>query len=237
MIGSLTFAALISLVLSAVTPPVAAQDTRPVVVELFTSQGCSACPPADAFLSVLAARDDVIALGLHVDYWDYIGWKDAFASPAFSARQKAYSRAAGRRAIYTPQMIIGGAADVVGTHPMDVTDQIDAFRKAPETVKLSIRRAGAELVEVDAQALTSFAAPLLVQVVRYRPEASVKIERGENAGHRIAYSNIVTDWQIAAEWDASHPFRGRIAAKGDLPVVVLIQQQGPGRIEAAAQLR
>ena len=95
---------------------IAAAESRPVVVELFTSQGCSSCPPADAFLHELSQRDDVIALALHVDYWDYIGWKDIFAQPAFTKRQKAYAKAGGRRSVYTPQMIIGGQDHVVGTH-------------------------------------------------------------------------------------------------------------------------
>ena len=95
-------------------------DDMPVVVELFTSQGCSSCPPADALLHELSKRDDVIPLALHVDYWDYIGWKDSFAQPAFTARQRGYAQASGRRAIYTPQMIIGGQFDVVGNRPMDV---------------------------------------------------------------------------------------------------------------------
>ena len=102
-----------------------AQDKPVVVVELFTSQGCSSCPPADALLDRLSSRNNVLALSLHVDYWDYIGWKDKFASPAHTARQQAYARAAGRRSVYTPQMIINGLDDVAGTAPMDVADMID----------------------------------------------------------------------------------------------------------------
>src|SRR3954454_10513973 len=85
---------------------VAHAEERPVVVELFTSQGCNSCPPADAYLGELAARSDVLALGLHVDYWDYIGWKDPFAQRAYTERQRHYSRALNQRFVYTPQMVI-----------------------------------------------------------------------------------------------------------------------------------
>src|SRR5580765_6853437 len=94
------------------TPPASAGEplarsttATPVVVELFTSQGCSSCPPADAFLGELAARTDVLALSMHVDYWDYIGWKDPFASPAMTARQRSYAASRGRGSLYTPQMM------------------------------------------------------------------------------------------------------------------------------------
>lgn len=217
--------------------PALAEEDRPVVVELFTSQGCSSCPPADAFLSVLAPRDDVIALGFHVDYWDYIGWKDVFASRHFSERQKAYAKAAGRRSVYTPQMIISGTKDVIGNHPMDVTELIDEHRDRPTRIDLDLTRGPGGVITLDAEALTPFPHPLLIQLIRYLPEAKVEITRGENAGHKLVYSNIVTDWSILAEWDARQPFKADVPIKGDAPVVVLVQQKGPGAIEAAARLR
>src|SRR5438105_11263765 len=87
----------------------------PVVIELFTSQGCESCPPADAYLGELARRADVVALAFHVDYWDYIGWKDPYASSAATARQRGYAAALGARVVYTPQMVIQGAAHEVGS--------------------------------------------------------------------------------------------------------------------------
>ncbi|HHB81142.1 MAG TPA: DUF1223 domain-containing protein, partial [Aliiroseovarius sp.] len=114
-----------------------AQERPLVVVELFTSQGCSSCPPADALLARLAQRDDVLALSMHVDYWDYIGWPDTFAQPKNTERQKAYAHAAGMRSIYTPQMIIAGKDHVIGSKPMDVVDYIEMSRAAPARVEMT----------------------------------------------------------------------------------------------------
>ena len=100
---------------AAATPVRAAgRSQRPVVLELFTSQGCSSCPPADALLGELAKRDEVVTLAFHVDYWDYIGWKDPFGDPLHTARQRAYAAHLGQRTIYTPQLVVDGAGHVVG---------------------------------------------------------------------------------------------------------------------------
>jgi hypothetical protein len=126
--------ALLTACLIILSAPSLAQD-RPVLVELFTSQGCSSCPPADALLHKLARRDDVVALALHVDYWDYIGWKDTFAKAAHSARQRAYAREAGRRMVYTPQMIINGADHVVIGRPISTApDPVRAVAAIQEEI-------------------------------------------------------------------------------------------------------
>ena len=219
----------------AVAGPVWADD-HPVVVELYTSQGCSSCPPADEFLSTLADRDDVIALALHVDYWDYIGWKDAFADPSFTTRQKAYAISAGRRSVYTPQMIVGGREHVVGNHPVDVTELIRKHATQAQPVTLTLSRTGDQL-RITAQADQPFPDPVLVQLVRYRPSARVEIHKGENAGRTMEYSNIVTEWHILAEWDTRQAFETGGPIPGDLPVVVIVQKKGPGEVLAAARLR
>ncbi|MEO1140236.1 MAG: DUF1223 domain-containing protein [Pseudomonadota bacterium] len=207
---------------------------RPVVVELFTSQGCSSCPPADGFLHKLAAHEDVIALAMHVDYWDYIGWKDSFASPAYTARQRAYAKTAQRRVVYTPQMVINGTDDVVGNRPMDVVDVIDRHRQLPDHVDLSVVRNGNRVI-ISARRVGPFEGPLTVQMLRYRPKSTVKITRGENAGRTIDYANVVTDLQVLGTWDGSEPLNVTAAAEGDAPVVVLMQQKnGSGLVEAAA---
>ena len=217
--------------------PVLAQDTgRPVVVELFTSQGCSSCPEADKFFHKLAGHEGVIALSMHVDYWDYIGWKDSFASPAHTKRQRAYAKTAERNVIYTPQMVINGADDVVGNRPMDVVDVIDRHRRLPKTVALDLTRQG-DSVLVEAESLKGLDGPLTVQLVRFRPESTVHIKRGENAGRTISYANVVTEMRSLGDWDGSAPLRVTAQAAGDAPVAVLLQNKGgAGMIEAAAVL-
>lgn len=215
--------------------PLYAQNS-PVVVELYTSQGCSSCPPADALLEKLAKRDGVIALALHVDYWDYIGWKDKFADPQFTARQKAYARAEGRRMIYTPQMIVAGRGHVVGHKPMEVIDQIQAARAADAGIDLNVERRGAK-VRIAARGRSAQARDLMVQLVRYKPAQTVKITRGENAGRTIDYHNIVTDLREVGTWDGTGSLDLSVPARGNDPMVVIIQEKGPGRILAAAELR
>ena len=206
-----------------------------VVVELYTSQGCSSCPPADALLNELAERDDVLPLALHVDYWDYIGWKDQFANPKFTKRQKAYAHAAGEHMIYTPQMIVGGQEHLVGNKPMHLAKLIETHAAQPVAVHLSLRREGGAVV-VSAPAVAGLG-EMFVQLVRYIPEKTVDIGRGENAGRRITYSNVVTDWQVLGSWDGSSALRMRADAPGADPVVIVVQKAGHKAILAATRLR
>ncbi|SMX42228.1 DUF1223 domain-containing protein [Actibacterium lipolyticum] len=216
--------------------PVMAGGTSPVVVELFTSQGCSSCPPADEMLRKLVKRKDVIPLALHVDYWDYIGWKDKFADPAFTERQRSYARVAGKRSIYTPQMVIGGVEHVVGTRPMELAEYIQSHSGKVSPVTIALERQGSKVL-VRAQSDKVFRRDLILQIVRYSPEQSVSIKRGENAGRTISYVNIVTAWQPVARWDGKKPLAVKVDASGSDPLVAILQEQGPGAILAAAQLR
>lgn len=209
---------------------------RPVLVELFTSQGCSSCPPADALLHDLAKRDDVIALALHVDYWDYIGWKDVFAKPAHSKRQTAYAHAGDRRTRYTPQMIVNGADHVVGNRVKDVTALVDRHARVAPKVALELTRTGGQ-VTIDARALEPLKGPLVVQVVRYSPENSIKITRGENAGRTINYANVVTDLTEIGTWDGRTPLSLKARVGESSPIAVIIQYAGHGAVEAVASLR
>ncbi|MBI1172240.1 DUF1223 domain-containing protein [bacterium] len=226
-------------VLVAAGAPVLAETaagTAPTVVELYTSQGCSSCPPADDYLRKLAAEPGVIALALHVDYWDYIGWEDKFGSAKYTARQKAYAHANKSNTIYTPQMIVGGVDLVEGTNPETVEGAIRRHQSASPAVNLHLVRHG-EQVQIAAEANPPLTAPLRVQLVRYRPTARVNILHGENAGRVIEYTNIVTAWSNLGEWDGRGDLNLTAPVEGDEPVVVILQADGPGRIFAAAELK
>ncbi|SHI90125.1 DUF1223 domain-containing protein [Wenxinia saemankumensis] len=212
--------------------PLAAQDDV-VVVELYTSQGCASCPPADALLAELAERDDVLPLALHVDYWDYIGWRDSFGQALFTLRQQSYARAFHERMVYTPQIIVDGRVHTIGNRPMEVMDLIHAHGDRPAGAEIEMSRQGDRLtVKAEAHA----PGPYVVQMVRYRPSERVDITAGENAGHSVTYRNIVTEWHVVEEWDGAAPLDLGLDLEGDDPVAILIQRPGPGEIVAAAAL-
>lgn len=221
--------------ISLVVAGAAQAESNPVVVELFTSQGCSSCPPADQLLKELGDREDVIPLALHIDYWDYIGWKDIFAQSIFTKRQKAYARSAGRTMIYTPQMIIDGQEDIVGNRPMDLADLIARHKAHPSPVGLTITRQG-DTLHIVANAKEP-QGPLDIHLVRYTPRQTVSIKRGENSGLTATYTNIVTDWQRLEPWDGHGTLDRVTPVSGDAPVVVLVQKVAYGSILAAARLR
>ena len=212
------------------------QGQGSVVVELYTSQGCSSCPPADEILAGLADRGDVIALALHVDYWDYIGWKDVFGSPQFTERQRAYARAAGARTIYTPQMIVDGMEHLVGARPAELTALIKRYEAMPEQAVLDVARKGGTLA-ISARTIGRLPRGAVVQLVRYKPEETVEIRSGENAGREISYRNIVTEWHSLGTWDGSAPLSMAVPVSNSQPIVVILQEPGPGRIIAATALK
>ncbi|MFM2389913.1 MAG: hypothetical protein RLZZ437_1468 [Pseudomonadota bacterium] len=220
--------------LLAATCMAAAQSRPLVVVELYTSQGCSSCPPADGYLAELVANPDVIALALHVDYWDYIGWKDEFANPAFTDRQKEYARAIGSRTIYTPQMIVNGVDRVEGNNPEAVDSMVKMHLMEPSGVSLRLERNGDQLA-IRASGGNG-AEPMIVNVVRYMPNQTVTIERGENAGRTLTYHNIVTGFESVGEWDGVEPLEMETTVSGSEPIAVFLQAEGPGQVLAAARL-
>lgn len=210
-----------------------AQNT-PLVVELYTSQGCSSCPPADDLFAQMTEDPNLIPLALHVDYWDYIGWIDKFAKPQYTQRQKAYAKAAGSRMIYTPQMIVAGESRVEGNDPDSILGAIQKEAAVVSDVSLSVQREGGALrIRVEG---TASSTPMRVQLVRYQPEKTVTIEHGENAGKTVTYHNIVTRWERVADWNGGQPLDMSLPIEGDEPAVVLVQRDGPGRILAAARV-
>lgn len=206
---------------------------RVVVVELYTSQGCSSCPPADALMRELADRDDLIALSLHVDYWDYIGWQDSFAQPRHSKRQRSYALAMGEKMVYTPQIIVDGHTALIGSNTAGVRDAIKAAQTQDHVIDLEAEREGSVLT-VSARA-TEAAGPVDVFVVQYIPEATVTIERGENAGKTILYANTVTDWRYFGTWNGRSDLSLMVPVDGDMPVAIVMQAQGFGPVLAAAR--
>lgn len=215
---------------------VSAQD-RPVVVEIFTSQGCSSCPPADKLVHELErSRPDVIALALHVDYWDYIGWKDPFANPAFTTRQRAYTRAAGSSTIYTPQIVVGGQDHVIGARPMELMKAVNKHANLPLPAKVALSRSG-DRVTVE---VTSAGPPVgasIVEILTYTPSATTNIRRGENAGRTLDYHNIVRDLTVVGDWSGAGPFRKTVRVSEGAPVVALVRRRSGGPVLGAARLR
>ncbi len=217
-------------------PAASATAEAGVVLELYTSQGCIACPPVEALFATLADRSDVIALALHVDYWDYIGWRDRFAQPAFTDRQKNYARRSGSSTVYTPQMIIGGIDRVQGFRPMAVQDLLAKHSARGPQVNMTVEIVAGQLT-VQAMADPPLGHEVSVQLVRYRPYERMRISSGENAGHESTYRNIVTAWIEIARWDGAGTATFHRAVDGDAPVVVILQQADHGPILGAMRLR
>ncbi len=211
----------------------------PTLVELFTSQGCSSCPPADAFVGELAKRDDVIALSMHVTYWAYIGWTDPFGSEAATDRQKAYGRRLKRGMIYTPQMVIDGTYEEVGSNRMAVKR---AIAKASAAPGLAI-----ELALDDDDLLVSipgaqFEGAATVWLARYDAERVTEIPRGENSGRRLRNVNVVRDLREIGAWTGL-PLELRLPASvltsgegGRDGCVVIVQEDGFGRVLGARRM-
>lgn len=191
------------------------------VVELFTSQGCNSCPPADAVLNRFAAKGDVIALSYHVDYWDYLGWKDTLATRNNTDRQYDYAKAFGAPSVYTPQAVLNGRTDVNGAKGNAVTAELDKLKAKGEglTVDVSATYEGDRVVVQTGDAKGAEKEANVVFVF-FDPARQVKIVRGENSGQTITYRNAVIATQTAGMW------HGR-AARFELPESV-VKREGAG---------
>jgi hypothetical protein len=207
-------------------------DRALAVVELFTSQGCSSCPPADHFLGELAQERDIIALSFHVDYWDYMGWKDIFGRAENSQRQRIYANRMKKKNVYTPQMIINGNADVVGSRPMDVAKAVMNAKKRtmPVAVKITPVPQGL-LVSAVSNGLQNGAYDLIA--VAITPKTEVQIKRGENRGKTIRYVNVVRDFKPIGQLSNGHA-RLTVPVVDGAKLAVFVQAQGQGAIVGAA---
>ena len=181
----------------------AAAAERPSVVELYTSQGCSSCPPADALLAVLAQeRPDIIVLSFPVDIWDYIGWKDTLAKPEFTARQKHYAQNRGDHQVYTPQVVVDGAVHGVGSDKQQVLSLIDKTAQARNVTGAPMKVSEADgMVIVDLGAGSGdLGHGAGVWLLRVAHRKSVAIGRGENSGRQITYTNVVRSMVRMGQW-------------------------------------
>jgi len=214
------------------------------VVELFTSQGCNSCPPADEFFAELAAKPDVVALSYHVDYWDYLGWQDTLSRKENTERQYEYMRAFNGRSVYTPQAVINGRTHVNGANRDAVDGALDSMAKAGEGMLVSVKVGRSDDGVVIDTGDGAPSANAHVVLVYFEPPQTVRIDKGENDGRDLTYWNAVSAIQTAGMW------HGR-AQRYELPMseiskkkggcAVLLQSVGqdglPGPILGAAFIR
>lgn len=219
----------------------AAQAQPRAVVELFTSQGCSSCPPADKVIGDLAKDPSVIALSMPITYWDYLGWKDTLADSRFSERQKAYSQMRGDRDVYTPQAVINGAVQVIGSDAGKIHDAIDETRKMMSVpVALSVQGKHVN-VSVAAAGNAPQANHGEVWICSVSKSVPITIGRGENRGRELTYYNVVRNWLKVGDWDGSAanwslPLEN-VARDGVDAAVVYVQdgsRDRPGAMRGAA---
>ena len=220
-----------------------AASAFPVVIELFTSQGCSSCPPADDLLGKLAKRADAVCLTLPVDYWDHLGWKDTLASPANSKRQWAYARSRGDRSVYTPQVVVNGIAHVTGHDALAIDDAIAKVRQniAHDQVAMTIERSGDILrLRAGAGDPGNRHSEATFWLVLYAQAVDVAIKRGENAGKKIRYFNVVREMSPVGMWhgkEVSIELSQRdLASRGHDGGAVLLQAGPSGPIIGAVAL-
>ena len=233
MIGRLKRAggAIIALTLASTA---AVADDAPVVVELFTSQGCYSCPPADELLGELAKRDDILPLAFHVTYWDRLGWPDTLGLEAGTARQEDYARSLGTGRMYTPQMVVQGQIDVVGSQRSRVMRALDiAAEHAPATVEVQIDEGQLTIGSGDKATAT-------VWLAAYDHVHEIAIDRGENAGKTLTYHRSVRELTELGRYDgetmtADLPL-ARLAADGRDGAAILVQRRQDGAIVGAARV-
>ncbi len=209
----------------------------PIVVELFTSQGCSSCPPADNLLGELAKHPGVVALSMHVDYWDYIGWKDPYADPELTRRQREYARNLGLRYVYTPQMVVDGRFDVAGLRRSAVLDVIEKSARERKSVEVRFDQERGTVVIPAGEAPTEGAT---VWLAAFDSAHETSIPRGENAGRTLKYHNVVRSMTRIGAWNGEAmeiPLdMAATDAAGRDGCAVIIQQGAQGPVLGAAML-
>lgn len=213
-----------------ILPAAHAQNAGVKVIELFTSQGCASCPPADRLLNELATHDDVIALGCHVDYWDHLQWKDTFSQAFCTDRQRVYN-AVLDEGIYTPQIVINGTEAMVGTRPATIRD---ALAEAATVPALSVQRDGEKII-IDISALKD-KKHIALSIFGYGAAEDQHIGSGENKGKKITYTNPVTMLGNAESFGGEDTLRYTVPA-GAAGYAVTIHDTQTGAIIAAGELQ
>jgi len=213
-------------------PAGAADAGHPLVIELFQSQGCSSCPPANANLIDFANREDVLALTFAVDYWDNLGWKDTFAKPEFTARQWAYARALKHASVFTPQIVVNGRADGVGADAAEMRDLATRNDRGAGGPALTLEPGAATIGAGEAPPKGAD-----VWLARFSPGViEVTVRRGENAGRTLAHKNVVRQMILLGHWSGEAERLALPAPSGEgLAEAVLVQTAGDGPILAAAR--
>ena len=210
----------------------------PWSIELFTSQGCSSCPPADLNLGKLATRPDIVALSFHIDYWDYIGWKDRFASKESTERQRVYARTLKQRYVYTPEMVVDGRAHEPGVKESAIEGLLaEARRQSPKRTTPELKRTAAGTLTIRLAA-AKLAQPADVIVFAYDRRHSTPIERGENNGRRLENFNVVRHFEVVSRWNGTEQ-QWTVQAERFQPdqgIAVLVQQADQGPVLGANKL-
>lgn len=214
-----------------VKSPSVGDASRPVVIELFQSQGCSSCPPAIVNVNAVADRPDILALTFAVTYWDRLGWKDTFASPAYTKRQWDYANASGRGQVFTPQVIVNGETSIVGARRAQLDQAIASARKLTGSPAIT---AAQGTVSIGAGRI---AGPATVWLVRYDSRAQqVKIGAGENSGRTLAHKNVVRELVPLGAWTGKQVSLAVPNGPTGLKTAVLVQRGTGGPIVAARKL-
>ncbi len=229
-----------ALVLAA-TPSIAQDEERLTVIELFTSQGCSSCPPADAALRSMRDRPNILTLSWAVDYWDRLGWEDTFALPNHMKRQTAYSKRFGRGGIYTPQMVFDGIIQAIGSQHSAIKESIELAKTADHINVTPVLDHRGDKISLSLPSTEDLDDMVSIRVVWYLRDAEVDISRGENEGRRLHYTNVVRGSDIVMDWKGNNEtieldLETGLAAGADHVAVLLQQGYGHGPIIGAATM-
>jgi len=179
-------------------------DAPKATIELFTSQGCSSCPPADKLIGEFSRDSSLVTMSLAIDYWDYLGWKDTLALKGHGKRQQAYARVRGDREVYTPQVVVNGMMHVAGSDRAAIDRAIEVTRRDGSVMQVPVKIAiTGDTLTVDVPAAADPRGPAEVWLLPITKKIPVAIDRGENRGHTITYTNVVRKWVKLGEWSGN----------------------------------